>query len=161
MASYDPIDLATRFREAADEFLAYLEALDESRWSAKTEREGWPIGVAAHHVAVGAQFCSDLAVHVAEGGDITWTNEFVDSANAMHAETFADIGREQALETLRTQFPEALKKIEALSADHLDRDLGETRDFGEGPVRFAGDVVDKMIITHVVDHLESIKEATE
>jgi hypothetical protein len=160
MNSYDPADLAGRFRKASDDFLEYVEALDESQWAKKTQREGWPIGVVAHHVAVGAQFCSDLAVHVAAGGDITWTNEFVDAANATHADVFADVGREQAIEALRTQFPETLKKIEGLSAEQLDRDLGEARDFGEGPVRFAGDVVDKMIIAHIVDHLASIKEAT-
>jgi hypothetical protein len=159
--SYDPVDLSERFRNASDDFLAYVEGLDESRWSAKTQREGWPVGVVAHHVAVGAQFCSDLAVHVAAGGDISWTNEFVDAANATHAEVFADVEREQAIEALRTHFTETLKKIEGLTAEQLSRDLEETHDFGEGPVRFAGDVVDRMIIAHIVDHLDSIKEATQ
>jgi hypothetical protein len=161
MPTYDPADLTARFRKASDEFLAYVEGLNESIWSATTEREGWPIGVVAHHVAVGAQFCSDLAVHVAEGGDISWTNDFIDAANATHADVFADVDREHAIDALRTQFPVALKKIEGLRGDQLDRDLGVTNDFGEGPVRFAGDVIDRMIIAHIEDHLQSIKEATQ
>lgn len=160
MASYDPVDLAARFRQAADDFIAFVESVDLARWATTTDREGWPIGVVAHHVAVGAQFCGSLAEHVAGGGDIAITIEVIDQANAHHAQAFADISRDQALDALREHLPEALKKIEGLTAEQLTRDLGETRDFGEGPVRFAGDVVDRMMIAHVRDHLESIKEST-
>lgn len=159
MDEYDPSELAARFRRAGDEFVAFLESLDETSWSKATDREGWPIGVVAHHIAMGAQFCGDLAVHVAGGGDIGLTQELLDQSNSQHAEMFVEIGRDSALEALSRTLPEAAKKIESLPADSLHRKLEEPKDFGEGVVRFAGDVVEKMLINHIHIHMASIKEA--
>lgn len=159
MSAYDPSDLAARFRKAGEEFVAFLETLDESKWSKATDREGWPIGVVAHHVAMGAQFCGDLAVYVADGGDITLTSELLDQSNAQHSEMFAEIGKDSALEALSRALPEGAKKIESLPADGLQRQIENPKDFGEGIVRFAGDVVEKMMINHIRIHLASIKEA--
>ncbi|MCA1840699.1 MAG: DinB family protein [Actinomycetota bacterium] len=159
MSSYDPQDLTDRLRLAGDEFIAFIESLDGSQLKSVTDPEGWPAGVVAHHVAVGAQFCSSLAEHVAKGGELSWTPDFVNDVNAVHAETFADISKEEILDALRTQFPDALKRIGGLTAEQLSRDLGEDKDFGEGPVRFAGDVIEKMMIVHTNDHLDSIKRA--
>jgi len=139
------------------DFIDFLSSLSDEEWSTRTDAEGWPVAVTAHHVAMGARFCSDLAVHVGEGGDITWTSEFIDSANEQHAQAFADVGAEDVMSALKEQLPEVSTKIRSLSAEQLARQVETPRNYGEGDVRSAGDVVQKMLIDHIEGHLESIK----
>jgi hypothetical protein len=109
---------------------------------------------------MGAQFCGDLAVHVVGGGDIHLTTELIDAANAQHAQVFAEVERTVALEALSSALPEAAKKIEGLPAEGLSRELSEVKDFGEGPIHLAVDVVENMMIKHIRDHLASIREVS-
>ena len=138
-------------------FINFVSSLPDDKWATTTDSEGWPVAVAAHHVAMGARFTSDLAVHVAEGGEITWTSEFIDSANAQHAEAFADIGAEEVLAALKEQLPEVSAKIRSLSAEQLARRVETPMEYGSGPIRSGADVIQKMLIDHIEDHLKSIK----
>jgi len=138
-------------------FIDFLSALPADKWSTSTDAEGWPVAVAAHHVAMGARFTSDLAVHVAEGGEITWTSEFIDSANEQHAQAFADIGAEEVLAALKEQLPEVSAKICRLSAEQLARRVETPMEYGSGPIHSGADVIQKMLIDHIEGHLESIK----
>ena len=142
-------------------FIDFLSSLNDDKWANTTDAEGWPVGVVAHHISMGARFTSDLAVHVADGGEITWTSEFIDSANEQHAQAFADIGPEDVIAALREQLPDVSAKIRGLTAEQLSRRVETPMEYGSGPIHSAGDVIQKMLIDHIEGHLESIKTTLE
>ena len=155
----DAAPYAQQFRSAADEFISYVEGLDETQASTQTDLEGWPVAVVAHHLAVAAQFVSDLALTVADGGDIAWTMEFIHDVNAQHAETFADISKQEAIEALKLQTSEAVKKIESLTVDQLQRRVDKPMPYGDGSLSSAEEIIRSMLINHVHSHLDSIKSS--
>ncbi len=161
VSSPDPQQLAESFEETMNRFIEFLSSLSDDQWATTTDAEGWPVGVAAHHVAMGARFTIDLALHVADGGEITWTSEFIDSANEQHAQAFADIGSEDAIAALKEQLPEVSAKIRGLTTEQLSRRTQTPMEYGSGPIHLAGDVVQKMLIDHIEGHLESIKTTLE
>ena len=157
----DPQQLANSFEDTMSGLIEFLSSIPEDKWSTTTDAEGWPVTVAAHHVAMGARFTIDLAVHVAEGGEITWTSEFIDSANEQHAQAFADIGPEDVMAALREQLPEVSARILGLSPEQLARRVDTPMEYGSGPIHSGADVIQKMLIDHIGGHLESIKTTVE
>lgn len=139
--------------------MSFVDSLDEEQWSLQTDLEAWPIGVVAHHLAVAAQFVSDLAVSVADGGEIGWTMDFIHDVNAQHAEAFADISKQEALDALRLQVAEAARKIESLSSSQLQRRVDTPMPYGEGSLRTAEEIIQTMLINHIHSHLESIRSS--
>lgn len=142
-------------------FIRFLSSIFGDKWSTTTDAEGWPVAVAAHHVAMGARFTIDLALHVAEGGEITWTSDFIDSANEQHAQAFADIGSDDAIAALKEQLPEVSAKIRELTPEQLSRRVETPMEYGSGPIHSGADVIQKMLIDHIEGHLESIKTTLE
>lgn len=150
-------DYAERFRSSVDEFISFVEPLDDVQWNVQTDLEGWPVGVIAHHLAVGAQFVSDLVLSVADGGEIGWTMDFIDDVNAQHAEVFATISKQEALEALELQTAGAVEKIKGLSESQLGRRVEEPMPYGEGSLGSAREIIQTMLIDHLHSHLDSIK----
>lgn len=155
-------DLAQRLQEAATRFISFVENIDDDDWSKTTDAEGWPIGVAAHHLAVSGQFVMDLAEHVASGGEITWTREFIDAANEQHAEAFSDVSKQEALENVTFHLGEAVRRTAAMSDEDLTRPLAEPWDypFSERFLHNPAEVIEVMIVDHIASHLGSMTQTT-
>lgn len=98
----------------------------------------------AHHLAVAAQFVSDLALSVANGEEIGWTMGFIHDVNAQHAEAFANITKQEALEALELQSAGAVEKISKLSEAQLRRRVKEPMPYGDGSLATAGENIQAM-----------------
>ena len=155
-------DIAERLEDISQRFITFVSDIDDEAWSKTTDAEGWAVGVAAHHIAVGAQFVMDLAEHVAAGGEITWTKEFIDAANEQHADVFSDVSKVEALENVTYQLGEAVKRTRALSNGELTLPLADPWDYpySERFLHNASDVIEVMIIDHIASHLGSIAKTT-
>ena len=155
-------DIADRLEDVSQSFIAFIADINDEDWSKTTDAEGWAVGVAAHHIAVGAQFVMDLAEHVATGGDITWTKDFIDASNEQHADVFSDVSKAEALENVTYQLGEAVKRTRALSNEDRMRPLAEPWDYpySELFLHNAAEVIEVMIIDHIASHLGSIARTT-
>lgn len=156
-----PDELAHALELKSKDFLDFLSGIPEAEWAKTTDAEGWPLAVTAHHLAVGAQFVMDLAQHVADGGEIGWTQEFIDEANATHAAVFADISPEEAVSNLRERMGEAVERIRSMTKEQLLRPVDEPWPYSGTHLHHALDIIDHMIIRHIDGHTSSIRAATE
>jgi DinB family protein len=159
MTDFDPQGLYADLTSAGEELIGYLESLSDEAFASTTDEEGWPIGVVAHHIAMGAQFCTELVIHVAEGGEISWTMDFIDDANAQHAAVFADVSKEEALEALRARLPEAAERIAKLTGEQLSRPVDKPMEYEGDHLHSAGEVTQRMLVNHIRNHLASVRKA--
>ncbi|HLF70280.1 MAG TPA: DinB family protein [Actinomycetota bacterium] len=150
-------ELARRYRHATDDVLSEIAVMTSERWETIVPGEGWAVGVIAHHLAVSCQFVMALLEQVVQGGDIHWTQEFIDDANAMHAEVFEAPDRAETVELLTTQVDAACRYISSLTQDDLDRRPTTPLDYSGGYVDNSRKIVELMLINHTVSHLESVR----
>lgn len=150
-------ELALRYRQATDDVLSDIATMSSARWETIVPGEGWAVGVIAHHLAVSCQFVMALIEQVVQGGDIDWTQEFIDDANAMHAEVFEAPDQVETVELLTSQVDAACRYISELRQDDLDRRPTTSLDYSGGHVDSAGKIVELMLINHTVSHLDSVR----
>ena len=150
--------LAQRFEQANAELANLIESCSDSQWRAVCQGEQWSVGVTAHHIAYDqahiVEWFQAIAAGLpqpppAEGG--------LDAATARHAAQFADCTREETLTLLRRDGELAAGAVRALTDEQLDRMSLPTAD--GRPPRTAGQVVERILIGHVLGHGASIRAA--
>jgi uncharacterized damage-inducible protein DinB len=151
--------LAQRFEQANNDVIAAVEGFSDDQWKAKTKEEGWSVGVAAHHIAVGHPGVFGLAQAIANGQPLPpITREMIDQGNAQHAQQFAGCTRQETLDLLRANGAAAAMSLRGLTDEQLDRSA-TLPVFGDAPVS-AQQVIEMVLIGHPQGHLQSIKGAT-
>ena len=116
--------LADDFQRANDDLIQLVEELSDAQWATRTDAEGWPVAVAARHVAWAHQFLTDRARAVSEGRPLPpMPPGGIDAHNARDAEQYADVTRDEVLGMLRTNGAEAAGLVRSLSDEQLDREF--------------------------------------
>jgi len=116
----DPMDeriseAVRQFDEVHAEVVAFVLACDERDWRERTTVEGWPVGVVAHHIAVGYTTAMGWIDHLRAGEAVPGNPEAHDAGNAEHAAVFDQTTKAETLADLEANaatFREFLVRIE-------------------------------------------------
>jgi hypothetical protein len=152
-------DLAAKLESANEAVIAALESCSEEQLGKTCEGEGWPVTVAAHHVATSHKGIAGLVMLIANGQPLpAITMEMIDAGNAQHARDFANVGREETLSLLRAEGKAAVEAVRGLTDEQLDRTAPMA--FAGGAEWTAEQVIERVLIGHPVGHGESIQAAS-
>jgi hypothetical protein len=151
--------LAAAFESANNAVIEAVERCSADQWKATCQEEGWPVAVAAHHVAASHTSVFGLVQLVANGQEVpAVTMEMIDAANAEHAREFANVTREETLNALRSEGATITSTLRGYSDDQLDRTAPMA--FAGGQPWSANDLIERILIGHPIQHGASIKAAT-
>lgn len=147
--------LAEEFERVNDEVIAAVEGCTAADWRAVCAREGWTIGVVAHHIANG--YDQDGAVArligaVAQGQPLPAPP--APGYNERHAARYADCTREETAALLRRNGAAGAALIRSLTDGELDHTSGSPRG---GPPRPLRQLIERIFTAHARDHLASIR----
>lgn len=113
--------LAARIEQGAAALAEFAQGLSDAQWRAIVPPDGRQVGVIIHHVANMYPIEIHIATEVAGGKPVvgvTWG--VVADINAKHAEQFAAVGKEEAIELLRRNSREAADAVRAFTDEQLD-----------------------------------------
>jgi uncharacterized damage-inducible protein DinB len=142
--------LAARFEQANDELIAAVEQMSDDEWRKTTAAEGWTVGVIAHHVAEAHRALAQLVRRIAAGDPVALDMDSIHRANAEHARQHADCTRAETVALLRRNGAGAAATVQGLTDAELDR-------VGGRGMMTAAQVVERVLIGHVAQHLGSIR----
>ena len=150
--------LAQRLEQGARALAELANSLDDAEWRQRIPHDGRRIGVVVHHVATMYPLEIQLAQTLAAGKPVTGvTWDVVHQLNARHAEEYADVSREDALDLLSRNSSAAAAAIRALSDEELDQ---------AAPVSLNADapltcqfMLEDHAVRHSYHHLAAIRKA--
>jgi uncharacterized damage-inducible protein DinB len=152
-------ELADRFEKANNAVIAAVERCSDEQWKKTCSEEGWSVAVTAHHVGVSHEGIAGLVNLVATGKPTPpITMEMIDAGNAEHARASANCTKEETLALLREKGKAAAEMLRGFSDGQLDRTAPLT--VAGGAEMSAEQIINRILIGHPENHLESIKQAT-
>ena len=150
--------LAERLEQGAHALATLAATLTEEEWQTSLPHDGRTVGVVVHHVATMYPLEIQLAQTLAAGKPVTGvTWDVVHGMNARHADEYAGVDREEALELLLRNSSAAVAALRALTDDELDR---------AAPVSLNADapltcqfMLEDHAVRHSYHHLAAIRKA--
>ncbi|MBI5948159.1 MAG: SRPBCC domain-containing protein [Chloroflexi bacterium] len=151
-------ELASRLNARFVQLRETIEACSDRAWKATT-REGWPVGVTAHHAASHAGLAHFArAISAGEHSPLAdYTADALNQGNANHATEFAGVTREQALAHLLAEGPAAVDAVRGLTAAGLAKTAAMA--FAGGAQLSARQIVEGPLLGDLQAHIESIRAA--
>ena len=151
--------LAEEFERVNGEVIAVVEGCSEADWRARCAREGWTVGVTAHHIANGYDqegLVARLIRAVAQGRPLPAPPP--PGYNERHAGRYATCTRQETAALLRRNGAAAAALIRSLTDAELDRTFQSPRG---GPPRTLRQLVEQIFTAHARDHLASLRETLD
>jgi hypothetical protein len=150
--------IADRFRQTSDEFIAVVERLSSEQWERVVPQEKRTVAAMAHHIGFAMNRETATFQAMAEGRPnrpYTWA-EF-DAANARFGEQYAHGDQAETVELLRANAVKAENFVRGLSEEQLDR-RGSlmAEDSRDGSV---ANWIEWALIGHIEGHFPAIREA--
>jgi hypothetical protein len=150
--------LAQEFEQANREMISAVEGLSESQWQVLCTAEDWPVGLVAHHVGDDHALLSSAIQAVAIGLPMpSVTPELVDQMNSRHARKYAGCTMDETLQLLRKNGAGAAAILRLLTDEQLDKPAPHP--FRGGEAWGSEDLVRDVMIVHIQNHLQSIRQA--
>jgi hypothetical protein len=113
---------ATELRRVTNDLERTLEGMSDAAWEKKTGPEGWPAGVAAHHLAESAPQVAGLVQMIAQGQDLPpLTQDMLDQMNAQHAAQFAGCDKQETIRLLDKNTTDVEQILRGLSDEQVDK----------------------------------------
>jgi hypothetical protein len=114
--------LAERLRAFNGDIIAFVESCSDGNWKKACEKEEWPVGVTARHIAAGHFEAVDLARMIVKGEKLPefTMDQLVAMANT-HARQHAACTRDEVLGLLRRNGAALVDYVAGLSDAELDR----------------------------------------
>jgi len=149
--------LATELEGKTRDAVATLEKLGDADWQKTTAAEKWPVGVTAHHLAVGLEAVAGIVNGIVSGAPPrgTFTRAMLDQMNAQHAKEHGGVTRAETLALLRKGAATASAVVRGLSDDQLARS-GTV--FTDAPPMTAEQLIRLGLLSHVDEHMDSIRK---
>ena len=148
--------LAQQLEAVNNELIGTVEGLSDAQWRATCAPEGWPVGVTAHHLASSHEPVAGLVLAIATGQQLPpLTMAMIDQGNAQHAQQFANVGKPETVDLLRSAGAKAAGMVRGLS----DEQLQQSAPVLGGPPQTAQQVAENILIGHPRQHLASIRGA--
>ncbi len=151
--------LAEEFERVNGEVIMLVEGCSAADWRARCAREGWTVGVVAHHIANGYDqegTVARLVRAVTRGQPLPPPPP--PGYNEHHAARHADCTREETAALLRRNGAAGAALIRALSDAEIDRTFQSPRG---GPPRALQQLIEQIFTTHARGHLASIRETLD
>jgi hypothetical protein len=147
--------LAKQFEGKAQDVATTIETLSDAEWSKVTASEQWPVGVVAHHVAMGHEAIGNIVKTVAAGQPMPhFTMDMLHEMNAKHAVEHARCTKAETLALHRTNAAAAASMLRGLS----DEQLGKSGTVLAGmPPMTVEQIVSGILISHIDEHFGSIR----
>jgi DinB family protein len=148
--------LAKQFEAKVQEATSVLEKLSDADWKKVTAAEKWPVGVTAHHVAMGHAGIAGLLKSVASGQHkASMTMDDLHAMNAQHAKDFANVSKAETVALHKKNAAEAAAVVRGFD----DAALARSAELLKGmPPMTAEQAVSGILISHIEDHLGSIRK---
>ena len=147
--------LAKQFEAKAQEVTTALERLSDTDWKKVTAGEKWPVGVVAHHIASSHQGICGILKILADGKPgPNIPMDMIHAGNAKHAQEFANVSKADTLALHKSNVAAAATTLRGIADAEFDR---------SGPVlngmppMSAGQLASGLLISHMDEHLGSIK----
>lgn len=152
--------LADRLEHGATELATLSMMLSDGEWTSRLPGDGRKVGVVVHHVASVYPLEIELALKVGSRRSITGvTMADVHAMNARHAQEFADVTRDAALELLRRNSLAAAAAIRGLSDAQLANAEAVSL-YADAPVTCQF-VLEDHAMRHSYHHLAAIRRALQ
>ncbi|MCA9731809.1 MAG: DinB family protein [Deferribacteres bacterium] len=149
-------ELADRLLQGASALEKYADTLSDADWQKPVTGDGRTVGVVIHHVASAYSVEIELAKLLASGQPISdVTMDVVDKMNAEHAQKYAKISKEDAIELLRRNSKDAADSIRAFTDAELERSATVSLN-AEAPLT-AQFFIEDHALRHSFHHLSRIK----
>jgi hypothetical protein len=146
---------AKQFEAKAQEVTTALERLSDTDWKKVTAGEKWPVGVVAHHIASSHQGICGILKILADGKPgPNIPMDMIHAGNAKHAQEFANVSKADTLALHKSNVTAAAATLRGIADAEFDR---------SGPVlngmppMSAGQLASGLLISHMDEHLGSIK----
>ena len=150
-------ELVAAFERANQTIIEALEQCSEEQLRAVCPGEGWPVVVAAHHVALAYQPIAGMVSNIAKGEPLPpFTPEMLDQANAEHAREFANVSRDETVALLRREAKAAADSVRDLTDEQLGRTAVVT--LAGGQTFSAEAMLEGALVGHALDHGKSIQQ---
>ena len=148
--------LADRILAGADKLAEFAKELTQEQWDTPVLGDGRSIGVVVHHVAYLYPVEVELSTVLASGNPITEvTKKGVDEMNATHAQDFANVTKEEALELLNKNSRMAADAIRGFTDEQLQN--GSTISLNANAPLTAQFFIEDHPVRHSFHHLERIR----
>lgn len=149
-------DLTRRFEQASDTFIKDVEGVSDSDWLNKTTSEGWSVAACAHHAAISPEPIAAMVTAAATGGPMPpITTDMLNELNAKHAQEYAAATQDETIAAMRAQTATAANVVRGLS----DEQLARSAMLPFGMEMTAEQIIENVLIGHIVGHSQSMKEA--
>ncbi len=147
--------LAKQFESKAQDAATTIEKLSDADWGKITSSEKWPVGVVAHHVAMGHEAIGNIVKTVAAGQPMPhFTMDMLHEMNAKHAVEHARCTKAETLALHRKNAAGAASILRGLS----DEQLGKSGTVLAGmPPMTVEQIVSGILISHIDEHFGSIR----
>lgn len=142
--------------EVHAEVVSFVRACDEREWREVSTVEGWPVGVIAHHIAVGHTAAIRWIDHLRRGEAIPGDPDSHDEGNARHAAEFASTTKEQTLADMESSAARLREYLLTIPVEELRREAEH------GPAGGRVISVERMVLAtarHPRMHLENMRAA--
>jgi hypothetical protein len=140
-----------------NDLLAEAQSLSEQRWHATCADGVWSQGFAAYHAANSIPFITGMVQGIAEGQPFpTTTMAQIDEGNAAFHREHENCTKAETLAIINSNAPAASAMVRSLSEEQLDRKVRLLQDMPEQTVE---QVIDMLLVGHVMGHLQSIRDA--
>ena len=150
--------LATQLENKAAEMTKAIETLTDADWKKVTSAK-WSVGVTAHHVAGSHEGIAGILKTVAAGHSMPpVTMTMLDEMKAKHASEHAGCTKAETLDLHKKGAAAAAAVVRGLSDAELDRSGTVLTGM---PAMSAQQIVEGILINHVVEHLGSIRDAAK
>ena len=147
--------LAKKFEAKVNEATGVLEKISDADWKKVTTAEKWPVGVVAHHVAMGHEGIGRLVKMVASGKSAeNFTMDMIHDMNAKHAKEFANVTKAETVALHKKNAASAAAVVRGLNDADLDKSGSPLTG---APPMTAEQVINNILIHHIDDHLGSIR----
>ena len=147
--------LAKQFEKKVQEATTVIEKLSDADWKKVTSAEKWPVGVVAHHLAMGHEGIAGIIKTVSTGQSVpNFTMDMLHAMNAKHAQEYANCTKAETLALHKKNAATAAALVRGLS----DIQLGKSGTVLAGsPAMSAEQIVNGILINHIDEHCGSIR----
>jgi len=147
--------LAAQFAAKVQDVAAVIETLSDAECKKTAASEKWPVGVVAHHIAIGYEGLAGIIKTVAAGQSMpNFTLDMLNARNAKHAQEFANCAKAETLALCRKNAAAAAAIVRGLS----DADLARSGTVLAGmPPMSVEQIVTRFLIGHIDEHFGSIR----
>jgi hypothetical protein len=146
-------DLAAQFEATTQNAVDVVQSCSDAKWHTPVPDDGRTVGVVAHHMATGDVPIGSLVQAIASGTAVPpVTPEMINQGNAIHAQQFANVTKDEAIAALQQNGVNAAAMLRALTDAQLDR----SADF-LGTSWTAERAIQQILIGHIAGHTEAIR----